>query len=149
MLTRCYIMNEDEDTEDLFCELLFVSSSAHECVCLTLFKLQSSYQVLFTIPIFVSYTALEKAGGSEVPVVWWHLMPFATTTQHAPPVGFGDGHTYFSFAAKWKWGLAYKTVYELIYKDAVCACVWFYVVKDFGIISVYRMTVMIQIFGID
>jgi len=75
--------------------------------------------VLFTIPIFVSYTALEKAGGLEVPVVWWHLMPFATTTQHAPPVGFGDGHTYFSFAAKLKWGIAYKTVYELVYKDAV------------------------------
>ena len=76
-------------------------------------------QVLFTIPIYVSYTAIEKAGGAGVPVVWWHLMPFAPTAQHAPPVGFGDGHTYFSFTAKLKWKLAYSYAYDLVYKAAV------------------------------
>lgn len=101
--------------------IFLMDLKAHKCGShvFHLKPLRLLHQVLFTIPIFVSYTALEKAGGLEVPVVWWHLMPFATTTQHAPPVGFGDGHTYFSFAAKLKWSIAYKTVYELVYKDAV------------------------------
>jgi UDP:flavonoid glycosyltransferase YjiC (YdhE family) len=77
--------------------------------------------VLFTLPIFIGSAAIEKATRGTVPVVWCHLMPFAPTAQHAPPVGFGDGATLFAWSAKLKWKASVSLGYDMIYKGAVDA----------------------------
>ena len=76
--------------------------------------------VVFTLPVYVAPSVVEKYG-SGLPVCWCHLMPFAPTAKHAPPVGFGDGHTYFEWSAKMKWRLAGSAGYDLMYKAAVDA----------------------------
>jgi len=67
-----------------------------------------SLSLLF-LPVFRVVFCLQT-----VPVVWCHLMPFAPTEQHAPPVGFGDGQTFFSWTARLKWKLAGSVGYDMM-----------------------------------
>ena len=82
--------------------------------------------VLFTLPVFFGPSAIDKATRGAVPTVWCHLMPFCPTAQHAPPVGFGDGHTFFTWSAKMKWKVSASLGWDMVYRAAVDAkrAVW-------------------------
>jgi hypothetical protein len=57
--------------------------------------------VLFTQPAFFGGAVLERAAPNAT-VVWCHVVPFAPTVEHAPPIGFGDGATFFEWTARLK-----------------------------------------------
>jgi hypothetical protein len=74
--------------------------------------------VWFTNAVFVASPIQDRF--PTLASVWCHLLPFHQTSEHAPPVGFGDGQTYFSFGANLKWSYAMSGRYEL-YKASVDA----------------------------
>lgn len=49
-----------------------------------------------------------------LPFVVAHVCPFAVTSEHAPPVGFGDGGSWF--LTKTKWWLSMMMGWKIMFK---------------------------------
>mmetsp|Transcript_25507 Transcript_25507/g.57204 ORF Transcript_25507/g.57204 Transcript_25507/m.57204 type:complete len:365 (-) Transcript_25507:106-1200(-) len=55
----------------------------------------------------------------KIPYCQIHLVPIVATSEHAPPVGYGDGQTSFNFMARIKWNLFFKIGYKLLYASTL------------------------------
>lgn len=75
--------------------------------------MRPNFVVLGTFPMNIH--SLLCSNVLSIPFCQIHLMPIISTSEHAPPVGFGEGQCYFKFMAKLKWIASFKLGYSLLY----------------------------------
>ena len=78
--------------------------------------MSSDFAVLSSEAVYMCSSILERQG---VPHCRFHLTPMVPTEEHAPPVGFGTGETWFRWVSRIKWRQAIRAKYHDFYKDAV------------------------------
>ena len=80
-------------------------------------SIEPHFCVLGTFPMNIHSVLCSRV--LKIPYCQIHLMPIVATSEHAPPVGYGDGQTSFNFMARFKWNLSFKIGYKLLYASTL------------------------------
>ena len=79
--------------------------------------IEPDFCVLGTFPMNIHAVFCSRV--LKIPYCQIHLLPIIATSEHAPPVGYGDGRTSFNFMARIKWDLWFRIVYKLLYASTL------------------------------
>ena len=89
--------------------------------------IQPDFCVLGTFPMNIHSTLVQDV--LKIPMCQIHLAPFIPTTEHAPPVGFGNAETWFACTAKLKWTMVLSAGFNMLYAAPLAKCYAQYDIK--------------------